>query len=103
MKGLLYLLTAIILVAAFGVISIGCSCAPSNDVIKQAVIAACERDWGIHLTQEDIKIEEVGQRRIIPGGLVTIDYYPVKVSNRGHEYWFRLLKESGEWVALEVP
>jgi hypothetical protein len=64
MRRLLYLVTAITLIVALGVVLIGCSCSrPSNADIKQAIIAY-ERDLGIYLTQEDIEIKQVGMRTI---------------------------------------
>jgi len=101
MRRLLYVVTAITLIVAFGVVLIGCS-GPSNADIKKAVIAY-EREAGLYLTQEDIVIEKVGMVRIIPGALATIEFYPVKVRIRGAESNFLLHKNNytGEWVAQQ--
>ena len=98
------MVTAITLIVAFGIISIGCMSMgkPSNDDIKKAIIAY-EISRGVNLNQENIEIKEVGGYKMIPGMAGTISYYPVKVSIIGSETWFRLQKnKSGAWIALPL-
>ena len=103
MRRLLYLVTAITLIAAFGVISIGCICsAPPNADIKKAVLAQ-ERPSDPYLTEEDIEILHIGMVRVIPGGISPLTVYPVKLSIRGQERRFLLQKVGSEWSALAVP
>jgi hypothetical protein len=102
MRRLLYLVTAITLIAALGVILIGCSCSrPSNVDIKQAIIAY-EGSLGIYLTQADIEIEKV-KMRTIPAQMGTVTYFSVKVSIRGFEAGFLLHKNYyGVWEAMPL-
>ena len=103
MRWLLFLVTAITLVAAFGVVSIGCMCSapPSNSDIKKAVIDY-ELGSGIYVTEEQIEILKVGSAHMIPQ-LPPITVYPVTVSIMGQERHFQLHKLGSGWSAVLMP
>lgn len=103
MKRLLFLVTAITLVAAFGVVSTGCMCSapPSNADVKKAVIAY-ERGSGTYLTEADIEIIRVGSAHMIPQ-LPPITVYPVAARIMGKEHHYQLSKIGNKWTAVLVP